>query len=159
MRRLVSTLGAAVAGLALSLFASAAGAAPLPYCNSPLDTIQGLVNSCAIAQVNANVPTAAVNQTVTGSAGAATLNGSRGTITTEALTTAAGAVYTETLTDSSITAASQVYVSVGNGTNSAGTPALATVTPAAGSVVIKIQNIHASAALNGTLAVSFLVVN
>lgn len=34
-----------------------------------------------------------------------------------------------------------------------------TVTPAAGSAVIKIQNIHTSAAFNGALTYSFLVIN
>lgn len=100
---------------------------------------------------------AAANATAT--TGAATADGGRGIITSEALTTAAGAVYTLTLTNSSIAATSLVFVSVGNGTNSAGSPALTTVVPAAGSAVIKIQNIHASNALNGTLKVSYFVVN
>lgn len=152
---------AGVACLAAAVLAPLAGpamAAPLAYQNSPFSTPQELANG-VITAINTGMPTAAVNQTATGSAGAATLNGARGTVTTEALTTAAGATFTETLTNSSITAASQVLVTIGNGTNSTGQPALATVTPAAGSVVLKIQNIHATVALNGTLTVSFLVVN
>lgn len=148
--------GAALAALAVS--SAPAFASPAAYINTPLDTIQATVNA-AIANVNTASAPLAVNQAVTGSAGAATLNGVRGTVTTESLSTAAGATFTETITNSSIGAASQVYVTIGNGTNAAGQPALATVTPAAGSVVLKIQNIHASNALNGTLVISFLVIN
>jgi hypothetical protein len=96
-------------------------------------------------------------KTAAATSGAATLNKLAGVITSEALTTAAAATYTLTLTDSRIAAADQVFVSVGNGTNSAGTPAVATVTPAPGSVVIVIRNAHASAALNGTLTIAFAV--
>lgn len=153
--KLVRTLVGLLAALAIPALAAAA---PVAYVTTPMDTVQATVNA-GIANVNASVPTAAVLQQVTGSAGAATLNGVKGQITTESLSTAAGAVYTETLTDSSITANSIVLVSVANGTSTTGQAALATVTPAAGSVVLKIQNIHATAALNGTLIISFLVVN
>lgn len=94
-------------------------------------------------------------KTATATSGAATLNKFSGTITTESLSTAAGAVYTLTITDSAITATDIVTASVALGTATTGMPDVTTVTPAAGSVVIKIQNIHASAALNGTLKVSF----
>lgn len=98
--------------------------------------------------------------TATASAGAATLNDRAGKITTEALTTAQDLFYTLVLTNSFIAAADMVFVSVGNGTNSAGTPILTTVTPAAGSVTLLIQNKHLTAvALNGTLKISFFVVN
>jgi hypothetical protein len=96
-------------------------------------------------------------KTAAATAGAATLNKNAGVITSEALTTAAGATYTLTLTNSAIAAADQVLVTVGNGTNSAGQPNVTTVTPGAGSVVIVMQNIHASAALNGTIKFSFVV--
>jgi hypothetical protein len=94
-------------------------------------------------------------KTATAVAGAATLNKASGKITTEALTTAAGATYTLTLTNSQIAAADTAFVSIANGTNSAGDPAVGLVTPAAGSVTIKVVNRHASAALNGTLVISF----
>lgn len=97
-------------------------------------------------------------KTATAATGAATLDMPSGVVTTESLTTAAGAVYTLTLTNTCIAAKDIVLVSVGNGTNSAGSPALTTVTTAAGSVVIKVQNIHASAALNGTLTIAFAVI-
>ena len=99
------------------------------------------------------------NLTATASAGAATLNAAgAGVITSESLTTAAGATYTLTLTNSMIAAGDIVLVTVGNGTNAAGSPALTTVTPGAGSVVIVVQNIAAAAALNGTLKIGFVVV-
>lgn len=94
--------------------------------------------------------------TATGSAGAATLNQPAGVITTESLTTAAGATFTETLTNSSIAAADIVLVTVE--TAGTGMPVVAKVTPAAGSVVIVVQNIHASAAFNAVLKLRYAVV-
>jgi hypothetical protein len=96
-------------------------------------------------------------KTATASSGAATLNKMAGVITSESLTTAALASYTLTLTDSDIAATDQVFVSVANGTNSAGTPAISTVAPGTGAVVIVIANAHATAAFNGTLKISFAV--
>ena len=97
--------------------------------------------------------------TATASAGAATLNDYIGKVTTEALTTAQNAIYTLTLTNSKIAAADSVYVTVGFGTATAGSPMLGTVTPAAGSVVITVHNKHASAvAFDGTLKIAFHVI-
>jgi len=95
--------------------------------------------------------------TVTSAAGAATLDRNAGVVTTESLTTAAGANYTLTITDNKITTASLVLVDVNNGTNTTVAPIRWTVTPANGSVAIVVKNIHASAALNGTLKVSYFV--
>lgn len=97
-----------------------------------------------------------LGSTVTGAAGAATLNAAAGVITTESLTTAAGAVFTETLTNSYIAAADIVLVTVS--TTGTGNPVVCEITPAAGSVVITIQNIHASAAFSAALKISFVVV-
>jgi len=96
-------------------------------------------------------------KTASATAGAATLNKSAGVITSEALSTAAGATYTLTLTDSAIAATDQVFASVAYGTSTTGTPCVTRVKPGAGSVVIVIQNIHASAALNGSIKISFFV--
>jgi hypothetical protein len=96
--------------------------------------------------------------TATATAGAATLAKVSGKITSEALTTAAGVTYTLTLTNTEIEATDQVYVSVAKGTATTGTLTVADVKPAAGSVVIIIQNIHASAAVNGTIVISFFTV-
>ncbi|HEX8185434.1 MAG TPA: hypothetical protein VF747_11800 [Blastocatellia bacterium] len=93
--------------------------------------------------------------TVTATTGAATLSKQSGVITTESLTTAAAAAYTLTLTNTVVTAGSRVFVSVDNGTNSQGIPIVGTVTPSSGQVVIKVFNLHASQALNGTLKISF----
>lgn len=97
-------------------------------------------------------------KTAAATAGAATLSKLAGVVTSESITTAAGATYTLTLTNTTIAAADQVYVSVQNGTNAAGLPAVTTVTPGAGSVVIVIRNAHASAAFSGTIKVAYLVV-
>jgi hypothetical protein len=97
-------------------------------------------------------------KTATATAGAATLNQPSGKITTEALSTAAGATYTLTITDSQIAATDIVFASPAWGTNSAGETGIIRVTPGAGSVVIIVKNTHASAALNGTIVVSFAVI-
>ncbi len=97
-------------------------------------------------------------KTATASAGAATLNKMSGVVTTSALTTAAGATYTLTLTNSSIAVGDMVLASVGLGTATAGTPVITSVTPGAGSVVVIVQNIHASAAVDGTLKIAFAVI-
>lgn len=95
----------------------------------------------------------------TAAAGAATLNARQGKITSEALTTAQNAFYTLTITNSEVAAADMAFASVANGTNTQGTPMVCRVTPGAGSLVVEIQNKHASAqALNGTLVISFMVV-
>lgn len=91
------------------------------------------------------------------SAGAATLNKASGIVTTEALATAAGAEYTLTVTNSTVTANDMVMASIQNGTNSAGAPIVRTVAPANGSLVIVLRNDHASAALNGTVKVTFII--
>lgn len=104
--------------------------------------------------------TAKGTATATGTTTAtATLNAGRGTVTSASLTTAAAGTYVLTLTNSSIAATSIVLASVGNGTATTGIANVATVTPGAGSVVITIQNIAAAAALNGTIAISYVVVN
>lgn len=91
-------------------------------------------------------------------AGAATVNAQRGYVTSEALTTAAGAAYTLTLTNSRIAAASHVVATVEDGTNTQGIPVVGTVkVTAAGTAVIKVYNLHASQALNGTILISFTV--
>lgn len=97
--------------------------------------------------------------TGTSTAGAATVNAQTGLVTTEALTTAAGATYTFTLTNNRINANSLVDVMIAKGTATTGTPTLTWCTPAAGSAVIIIQNVHASAALNGTIKIGFSIDN
>lgn len=96
-------------------------------------------------------------QTATSTTGAATLNAESGTITTEALTTAAQASYTFTLTNSSIVATSIILAVVDKGTATTGGLVQAYTTPAAGSAVMIFQN-PGSAAVNGTVKIRFLVI-
>lgn len=96
-------------------------------------------------------------KTATATAGAATLNKDAGVITSEGLTTVAGAEYTLTITNSAIAAADQVFASVANGTNTKGPIRITTITPGSGSVVIKVQNGHATDPLDGTIKVAFAV--
>lgn len=94
-------------------------------------------------------------KTATSSAGAVTYAGPSGVITTESLTTAALATYTLTVTNSYILATDIIDVTIQGGTSSAGTPLFLSAVPAAGSVVIKVYNAHATNALNGTLVIAF----
>ncbi len=98
-----------------------------------------------------------VSRVATATAGAATLHTPSGVVTSEALVTAASGVYTLTLTNSTIAAGDIVLATAGNGTNTTGTPGVATVTPANGSVVILVSNDSTGAAFNGTVKVSFVV--
>jgi exosome complex RNA-binding protein Csl4 len=97
--------------------------------------------------------------TATATSGAATLNKQAGVITSESLTTAAAAAYTLTITNSLVAAGSIVLASVQSGTNTQGVLSIDSVTPDDGSVVIVVRNRHASQALNGTIKVSFVVIN
>ena len=95
--------------------------------------------------------------TATATAGAATLNLAAGKVTTEALTTAAGALYTLTLANTTVAATSIVTGSLANGTNTTAGGVIERMQPSANQVVITVRNTHASAALNGTLVISYLV--
>lgn len=95
--------------------------------------------------------------TATASAGAATLNDYVGKVTTEALTTAAAAEYTLTLTNSTIAAGDIVFASV-DALASTGTPAIGGCTVTAGQVIITVSNVHASAAFDDPIQINFMVV-
>jgi hypothetical protein len=93
----------------------------------------------------------------TSTAAAASVNHTSGTVTTEALTTAAGADYSFTLTDANISTDSVVMVHVGgDGTNTTVPCLVHSIIPGAGSATFKVRNNHASAALNGTLKLRFV---
>lgn len=115
-----------------------------------------LVPAPAFAQ--SSLPRASSHGTATATAGAATLNAATGTVTSESVTTAAGAAYTLTLTNDHVAANSVVVATVDNGTNTTAGIEVGRVTPAAGSATILVWNRHASAALNGTIKISFVVV-
>lgn len=99
-----------------------------------------------------------LKSSATGAALAVTINSILGTITTEALVTAALTDFIYTVTNGAVTASSMVFVSLGQGTNTTGSPVVMAVTPAAGSFVIRIRNAHATVALNGTLVINYLVI-
>lgn len=94
--------------------------------------------------------------TATATAGAATLNTQSGVVTSESLTTAAGATYTLTITNNQVAATDLAFASVTTSGN--GSPVVAKVTPGAGSLVIVVQNAHASAAFSSTLKIGFLAI-
>lgn len=96
--------------------------------------------------------------TATSTAGAATVNAQAGVITTESLSTAAGATYLMTLTNAYINSGSIVSVSVGRGTaTGAGLTPLA-VTPGTGTCAILLKNPDGTA-VNGTMKIGFSVLN
>lgn len=96
----------------------------------------------------------------TATAGAATLNKNSGVITSESLTTAAGAEYVLTLTNSLARTSDQFIVTVGLGTSTTGVPGVTSASCTTnGTVVINITNVHASQALNGTIKIGFIRVS
>jgi len=97
----------------------------------------------------------AVTQATNASTGV-TLNKICGQITTVALTTAAGAEETFTVTNSTVDANDVVAVSTTY--DGAGTPFVSVRAVGAGSFKIVISNLHASAALDAALVVNFVVI-
>jgi hypothetical protein len=99
-------------------------------------------------------------QQVSAVAGVATISIDSGIITSESLTTAAGATYTLTLGCDEADSNSIVHVNIYNGTNNAGDPSLGLVKPSDnGSVTITVVNRHASNAFNGTIKFMVVVFN
>ena len=97
-------------------------------------------------------------RTTTGTSGAATCHGFAGVVTTESLTTAAGAELSYTITNNKVKSSSIVLPSVSNGTNTTVAASVCTVTPANGSFVVVVSNTHESAAFDGTLKINFVIV-
>ena len=95
-------------------------------------------------------------KTATAAAGAATLNKSSGVITTEALTTAAGAAYTLTLTDSQIAAGDLAVVSV-DANGSTGIPHVTSAKTTSHTLTVIVTNIHATDAFNAALKITFAI--
>lgn len=149
---------AALAVLALlSAPLAPAFANPIPYINSPLDTVQATVNA-AIVNLNSVSPqyqyTVACSGTTT-----ATCTGIRTLVSVTSLTTAAGVTSaTMTVTDTSVAVSSQINCFVSNYTG-AGNPLAVDVLAAAGTFTFAVQNTHASSALNATVPVACYVYN
>jgi hypothetical protein len=94
-------------------------------------------------------------KTAAATTGAVTLNKSSGVLTSEALTTAAGNLYTMTLSNSKVAAGDIVLPSVALGDSTQGLPQMVTTTVTDGSVVFIVKNIHATQAFNGTITISY----
>lgn len=97
------------------------------------------------------------NGTGTTSTNAVTINAGCGVITTESLTTAAGASQAITLTNSFIASTDMLMMTINGGTSTTGSIEVRAV-PGSGSATITLYNRHASAAFNGTFILAFLVV-
>lgn len=114
----------------------------------------------ALAAQIAMIACAMVKNTQTSTAGAATSNTFSGQIVTEALTTAAGATYTMTLTNSLIAAVStaalfaNIVFDIRSGTNTKVGMVPTSSTAAAGSTVLVFTN-TGTAALNGTMVIGW----
>lgn len=85
-----------------------------------------------------------------------TASGMSGVITTSALTTAGGANYAITWTNTFISAASTVLLTISGGTNTNQNVTL-TCVPGSGSATLTIYN-NSAAVLNGTIKISYLVI-
>lgn len=100
-----------------------------------------------------------ITATASGTSGTSTVTLSKtlGVITTDAITTAAAADHVMTVTNTTVTASSVIVASI-NKNASTGWPVITSIEPGSGSFVIRITNMHASAAFNAALKIAFQVV-
>lgn len=98
-----------------------------------------------------------IGNTGTASSDAVTISKTGGMITSEAKTTAVGAAFTITLTNSVIAATSTVQATAHDLSNTAGKASVSAITPGAGSATIAVTNVG-TAAFNGTFNIPFRVV-
>lgn len=92
----------------------------------------------------------------TEAANAVTASAQSGIITTSALTTAAGASYTITWTNTFLSPTSSIHLMLGGGTNTVKNITMQ-ASPGAGSSTVVIYNNDPAAALNGTLLINYFV--
>ena len=151
-------IAAALVGFFATLIAvMPAFAGPLPYINTPMDTINAGLNT-VVSNINASLPSAQYTSSCSGTT-AVTCPGLRIAASYTGLTTAAGVTSAaQTVTDTSVTAASMIFCQA-NGYAGTGNPAPVNIVPAAGTFTYQIQNTHASAALNATVVTMCLVYN
>jgi hypothetical protein len=90
------------------------------------------------------------------STNAVTASGNAGVITTSSLTTAGGATYDITWTNTKITATSVIGLTIQGGTNTVQNITF-TVVPGAGSAALTIFNNTAATSLNGTILIGYTV--
>jgi hypothetical protein len=95
------------------------------------------------------------NSTVTGAAGAATLNRNMGVVTTESLTTAASTTFLYTITNTRVAATDVVQVQISS--TGTGTPVVSNVIPGSGSFTVLIANVHTATAFNAACKLYFVV--
>lgn len=93
----------------------------------------------------------------TEAANAVTASGTTGVITTSALTTAGGASYAITWTNTFITTSSTVLLSIMGGTNTTNA-VLLKATAGSGSSTLTIYNLTAATALNGNILIGYQVI-
>jgi hypothetical protein len=86
-----------------------------------------------------------------------TANGTAGVITTSSLTTAGGANYAITWTNSFINSSSVILLSIMGGTNTTQNITL-NATAGSGTSTLTIYNISAATALNGTIFISYMII-
>lgn len=91
-----------------------------------------------------------------------TCNATKGAVTTGSLTTAALTAASYVINNNLATAASIVSCDLAaySGTFfTAGTPAIGSCTPGAGTITVTILNLHATVALAGTLTINFAIID
>jgi hypothetical protein len=144
--------------LTLSMAAAPATASPLPYFNQPFDTPNQATNAL-INSINTNQPESNYISFCSGTT-TATCQGLRLSVSITGLTTAAGGNVSAamTVTDTSVTAASQIFCLV-NGYSGTGQPLPTNIVPAAGSFTVSVLNGAASGALSATVPIQCLVLN
>jgi hypothetical protein len=86
-----------------------------------------------------------------------TSNGAAGYITTVSLTNASNALTSFTVTNSRVSTTSVVQASINAYSGSTGIPVVWVSSVSSGSFVVAVDNAHATAALNGTLTIGYLV--
>jgi hypothetical protein len=89
-----------------------------------------------------------------------------GVVTTENLTTGAGATLTYTIFTEQARAAgdgsqsgSVAFVSIANGSNTQGDPSLQMITVSQGKITVTVVNRHTTQAFNGSLKIAFILFN
>lgn len=151
--RKIGFLAGCIAGALMFGLAAVMAAQPTP---TPLAGNETGENSAFAEQIVDMARIKVGFGTGTASSNAVTINRASGIITTEALTTAAGATQAITLTSNKIQAGDAVMAIV-DPASSAGTPVVANVAVSASTAVVLVKNIHASDALNAAIKIYFVV--
>lgn len=95
--------------------------------------------------------------TGTSASNAVTVTGQLAIITTESLSTAAGADYTLTITDTRVDAGCAAFFSVAQGSTAGGPYYVHNVAITEDQIVIKVRNAHGSTSANGPITIMMLV--